>query len=54
MIYVRILEICLVKQSVHGFFCAYVYAPTTSTAFTVKCLAQKILVQVIVISQIAI
>jgi hypothetical protein len=42
-IYVCILEISLVKQSGHGFFCAYEYAPTTSTAFTVKCLAQKIL-----------
>jgi hypothetical protein len=34
-IYVRILEIRWIKQSVHGFFCTNVCAPTISTALKV-------------------
>ena len=36
VIYVRILEIRWVKQSVHGFFCTNVCAPTISTALKVR------------------
>jgi hypothetical protein len=35
VIYAGILEIRWVKQSIHGFFCTNVYAPTISTALKV-------------------
>jgi hypothetical protein len=34
-IYVRILEICRVKQLYHGLFCAFVCGPTISAALKV-------------------
>ncbi len=51
-IYVCILEIRGVKQSLHGFFCTYVWAPTITTAIKVFC--PKKLVNVIGTSQIPI